>query len=83
METNEKKIIKLTPEMHNHLVKVFNARCENNNYKGKKLLNAQTEFFCGAIALLDVINGNPKESSITPLIFFSILRGKRIEEIKH
>lgn len=74
----------ITPAIHNALVDTFNERAKNFGYKGKRLIEYQQEFFCGAVRALDVLGSNT-ESCVTPKIFFAISRGEmitKIEEIK-
>ena len=73
--------IKLTNELHNRLVEQFSNRSREFGLKGKRKLEAQADFFCGAMAAIDGINGG-EESCCTPGIFFKIIRGELIEKIK-
>lgn len=78
--------ITITPEVHNDLVKAFQARAASQGLRGKKKLEAQAEFFVGAVAVIDVLNGEYQkgdagETSCTPTIFFAILRGDEIKLI--
>lgn len=72
--------IKITKEIHNELVDTFDARVKNFELKGKNLIALQTEFFAGAIRVLDIVNGG-NQSCITPLLYFSLLRGERVRKI--
>ncbi len=63
-------------------VKVFDKRGRLT----KKYAQMQVEAFCGVTKALDYINGNPKESSISPMVYFCLLRvediGTEIENLK-
>ena len=74
------KNITITPQIHNKLVDCFNERINTLGYRGKKIVEYQAEFFTGAICALDAVYGYEK-SSISPLFFFSIMRGDIIKKI--
>lgn len=69
----------ITNEQHNHLVDVFTRRMQQLGIKptSKKFIELQTEFFMGAIALMDI---GKEKSSVSPHIYISILRGDIIEK---
>lgn len=75
------KKITITKYIHNALVDTFEARARNFDLKGKEFVQAQTEFFAGAIRVIDIINKPTEESCITPKLYFSILRGEKINKI--
>lgn len=69
---------KFTPEIHNKLVDLFDGRAKEQGWKktSKQYKERQLEFFVGAIALMDTLNGNTETSSITPRMYFTLLRGE-------
>lgn len=71
----------LTDKQHNYLVRVFKERMSTFDIKpkSKKYIELQTEFFIGAISILDI--DKVDNSSMTPSIYVSILRGDVINEI--
>jgi len=70
-------MIKLTDEIYNDLIEKFEGRAEEAGWKGKAYVKNQTEFFIGAIAVIDTINGGD-QSCIPPHIWVSMLRGDKL-----
>jgi len=52
------------------------------NPSGKKVIALQHEFIVGGIAVLDALR-NDGESCVSPLVYFSIIRGEYITATKH
>lgn len=78
----DKPKIIITKEIHNALVKSFAERAAAQGLKGKKLLHAESDFFVGAVSVIDIMDGNTEASCCTPQIYFSLLRGERIKAIE-
>ena len=76
-----KNKIELTKELHNELVDSFQSRVKQHGFKGKELIKIQTEFFLGAVRIIDLINKS-EESCISPMIAFSIMRGDVINKFQ-
>ena len=79
-------MIKFTDALHNHLVDVVESRIRLNEAKGKKAILIQQEIFLGACSAIDFLNGQigieNGKACITPVVYFSIMAGDRIEKIK-
>jgi len=80
-ETTTEKFV-MTKEIHNALVDAFQKRAETQGFKGKKKLELQAEFFIGAVATIDLMNGSPEHSCMSPMIAFSIMRGVEIKKFE-
>lgn len=81
MTQEEIRPVKLPDELHNHLVKTFESRANSLNYKGKKKVAAQADYWTGAIRAFDYMSGNLKNNvtGITPAVFIALLRGDQIK----
>jgi hypothetical protein len=77
--SNANNKIELTKELHNELVDSFQSRAAQQGFKGKEFLKLQTEFFLGAVRVIDVINQS-QSSCISPKIAFSIMCGDIIQK---
>lgn len=77
--SNTTNKIELTKELHNQLVDSFQSRAKAQGFKGKELLKLQSEFFLGAVCVIDLLN-KTESSCISPKIAFSIMGGNIIEK---
>jgi hypothetical protein len=78
----KREVKPITKEFHNLLVDKFNCRIKGFGKLSKnKILEMQAEFFIGAFTAFDFVNDNNETSSITPIIFYSIIRGDIIKRI--
>lgn len=79
--------IKLTDEIFNALVRCADARNSHFGVKGKKARELKTEFICGAVRAIDIINhginAGPEATSCVPThMYVNILRDTELTEIK-
>ena len=70
-------MIKMDKELHNKLVDAFDDRAKEQQFKGKAYIKHQLEFFIGAIAVIDLMNGG-ETSCVSPRVYFSAIRGEKI-----
>lgn len=74
--------IRFTDELHNHLVNTASNRAQNFGWKTKKHIEMQHELFCGAVAAIDLLNGQigieEGKTCLTPSVYLDILRGNLI-----
>lgn len=74
--------IEITKELHNELVDKFEQRAEAQGLTGKKFLYEQAAFFIGAVSVVDSLNKETEKSCVSPMVFFSIMRGDKIKKFE-
>jgi hypothetical protein len=78
----QRELLTVTEGLRNSLVKMIETRCIVNGVKkgSKRHIHLQAEILIAACHTLDYLNGTPATSSVTPEIYFSILRGDLLTE---
>jgi hypothetical protein len=64
-------------KLFNEVIKKFEGRRKVQKWKlgSKKALDMQREFVLGAIALLDTLSPDKEHTTISPRIYFDMIRG--------
>lgn len=67
----------ITEKLYAEVLKKFEARREAQGWKfgSKKAMDMQREFMMGVVALLDILSPDKEHSTITPRLYFEIIRG--------